>query len=286
MVSISQKINISSLQVLKTLQILMQGDYSMNELIELLNENEQEPIFNNSVISKYINTCRYCGIEIPKIYNKYCVSSVPFGMNLTTKEVDLLKATQTFVNDEMSARSSSLMDSLVEKISRFSSREIVRVQKQEFSFSVELFERAIAKRKKVKLLFKNQYTLECVPISVTNENKKLFFNVYDKRIRNIEASRLSAVEISGRRFIDPFGGEQVVLFKLYNPLAKRYEARPNESVTINSDGTILVQNRNENLEMLYSRLLRYDDKCEIVQPKWCRDDMKDMINKMLENYGE
>ena len=67
---LSQKKNLSSMQVIKTLQILLQGDYTMNELIEQLNANESEPIFNNSVVSKYINTCRYCGIEIPKIHNK------------------------------------------------------------------------------------------------------------------------------------------------------------------------------------------------------------------------
>ena len=61
---LSQKKNLSSMQVIKTLQILLQGDYTMNELIEQLNANESEPIFNNSVVSKYINTCRYCGIEI------------------------------------------------------------------------------------------------------------------------------------------------------------------------------------------------------------------------------
>ena len=59
---LSQKKNLSSMQVIKTLQTLLQGNFTMNELIEKLNANESEPIFNNSVVSKYINTCRYCGI--------------------------------------------------------------------------------------------------------------------------------------------------------------------------------------------------------------------------------
>ena len=61
---IAIKRNISSMQVLKTLQKLLEGDYTMSELIEILNENEPDVVFNNSVVSKYINTCRYCGIEI------------------------------------------------------------------------------------------------------------------------------------------------------------------------------------------------------------------------------
>ena len=46
-----------------------------------------------------------------------------------------------------------------------------------------------------------------------------------------------------------------------------------------------VINRNENKELLLSRLLRYDDKCEIIQPKSYREEMKTIINDMLANYG-
>ena len=46
------KRNQSSMQVLKTLQLLLEDNYTMSELIEKLNEKEDEPIFNNSVVSK------------------------------------------------------------------------------------------------------------------------------------------------------------------------------------------------------------------------------------------
>ena len=69
----SLKKNMSSMQVMKTLQVLLQGNFTMQELIKRLNANENTPVFNNSVISKYINTCRYCGIDIPKIHNKYFI---------------------------------------------------------------------------------------------------------------------------------------------------------------------------------------------------------------------
>ena len=67
---ISIKKNLSSMQVLKTLQVLLQGNFTMQELIERLNKSEEGPVFNNSLISKYINTCRYCGINILKIHNR------------------------------------------------------------------------------------------------------------------------------------------------------------------------------------------------------------------------
>ena len=76
------KKNQSSMQVIKTLLVLLEDNYTMQELVQKLNEKEEEPIFNNSVVSKYINTCRYCGIDIIKVHNKYFVRSMPFGMEI------------------------------------------------------------------------------------------------------------------------------------------------------------------------------------------------------------
>lgn len=282
---VSQKKNLSSIQVMKTLQVLMQGDYSMNDLIEILNQTESEPVFNNSVISKYINTCRYCGLEIPKINNKYYLAKLPFGLDLSWIEIDLLNSIKNYVNDNMSHKQALQINSLVNKISRFSNKYISRTEREGFILSVELFERAIAKKRKIKLIFKNRDILECVPLRVLKEGEKTYFIVYKNYERKIETSRLSGLELLGQRYIDALDGDQVVVFKLKGGLANRYEARENERVENNFDGTITVTNKNEKKEVLFSRLLRYDDKCEILHPKGYREDMKDLINDMLKNYG-
>ena len=282
---LAQKKNASSIQVLKTLKALMSGDYSMNELIDILNKNEPEAVFNNSVISKYINTCRFCGFEIPKINNKYYVTKIPFGLNLSDFDIDLIKSIKTYVRDEMSSRYTDTINSFFDKINRFSNKKIARVEKNDINISVELFERAVAKKKKVKLIFKNRTILECIPLSVSKINQNLYFNIFYKKVRNINFSRLTGVQITEHQFFDPFDGEQLVVFKLKGALAKRYEARNNESVQINNDGTITVTNTNENKEILFSRLLRYDDKCEILSPAAYREEMKNLICNMLNNYG-
>ena len=47
------KTNIAGMQVIKTLLMLLEDNYTMSELVEKLNEAEKEAIFNNNVISKY-----------------------------------------------------------------------------------------------------------------------------------------------------------------------------------------------------------------------------------------
>lgn len=282
---LAQKKNQSSTQVLKTLLTLIQGEFSMNELIEKLNENEEEPIFNNSVISKYINTCRSCEFSIPKMQNRYYVAKIPFGLDLSVLDIDLIENIQNFVKIEMSPKSQGKINSLVKKILHFSNKEIELVNKDDLLQSIVLFERAVANNRKIKLIFKNKANVECIPLGITRKNDKVFFNVYKKKTRNIDASRLCGIELLGQRYVEPYEGGQVVTFKLKGGLAKRYEARENEAIEYNPDGSITVINKNENKELLFTRLLRYDDKCEIIQPKAYREEMKNLISDMLNNYG-
>ena len=133
---LAQKINSSSIQVIKTLKVLLQGDYTMQELIDTLNEKEPDPVFNNSVISKYINTCRFCGFDIHKIHNKYYVSKIPFGLELSDIDVDIIKSLCAYVQDEMSSRNASLINSFFDKIRRFSNRRIETVNKDKLDLSI------------------------------------------------------------------------------------------------------------------------------------------------------
>ena len=282
---ISLKRNISSIQVLKTFLTLLEGNYSMNELIKILNKSTPKENFNNSVISKYINTCRYIGIKIHKINNKYYVASIPFGLDLSVVDIDFLKNIQNIIKRDMTAKNLFTFNNFLEKISRYSNKQIAKIDKEEYSLSFELFERAVAKKRKVKLIFKNRDELECIPLSITQYGKKSFFNVYNKRIRNIDTSRLSGIKFSDVSYIDPIDGNQVAVFNLKGPLAKRYEARDNETINHNNDGTITVTNKNENKDLLLSRLLRYQDLCEIIQPKIYREELKHIIECTLNNYG-
>ena len=65
---------------------------------------QKDVVFNNSTVSKYIQTCRFCGIKILKVNNKYFVASLPFGMNLTFRDLDLLDMLQKTASKKMSEK--------------------------------------------------------------------------------------------------------------------------------------------------------------------------------------
>jgi hypothetical protein len=285
MVKMSQKINLSSIQVLKTFGVLLRGNYAMNELIKLLNKDEEAPVFNNSTISKYINTCRYIGIDIPKINNKYYVAGLPFGLKLSSSDADMVEMLQATVKNDSTSTNANLFDKFLAKLNAYSDKNIARVEKKIFKTSFELFERAIARKRKIRLFFKNQTILEGIPVEIKENKDKTFFHVFNKRLRIIDSSRLSGVEITDSKYNETFNGEQVTIYVLKGALAKRYEPRENESLEANNDGTVTVTNRNENKDILFSRLLRYEDSCEIIKPKVYREEFKQLIQNTLKNYG-
>lgn len=281
-----KKNNQSSLQVLKTFQTLLQNDYTMQELIAVLNKNENNNIFNNSVLSKYINTCRFVGIDIQKVNGKYYISNIPFGLNMNVNDIDLMQNLQVIVKNEMSAKCGKIFDKFIEKLNRYSNKKIARVEKSDFKLSFELFERAVLNKRKIKLIFKNRDVLECIPLKISEANGKKFFNVFNKRIRAIDSSRLTAVQLTENKFIEPFDGGQVTIFKITGPLLKRYTLHENETIELDKDGKEgIVTNRYENKEMLFSRLLRYENYCEILMPKVYREEFRQLVENTLKLYG-
>jgi len=281
------KTNLSSTQVLKTLQLLLQDNYTMAELIEKLNENEDTPVFNNSVVSKYINTCRFCRMDIHKISGKYFMSKNPFGMNMSDDEYDLLKDLNECANLELSSNASKNMEKLVYKICKYSNREMFRVNDNVLDKICVSFENAIQDEHKVKLTLKNKTELDCVPIKIVENVNGLHFHVrcLDKD-KMILVNKISAIEILKERFRNS-KYEGSVIYKLTGNLAKNYNLRENEKI-IPSDSkeSITVVNTNENHLLLIPRLLRYGELCEIIMPKYTREEIKNIIDKTLANYGE
>ncbi len=281
------KRNQSSMQVLKTLQLLLEDNYTMTELIHKLNANEKEPIFNNSVVSKYINTCRFCGLDIPKIHNKYFVASLPFGIDLSARELDLIEDLQYSVKNTMSAKADELFSAFLGKLSKYSNKKIIRVEPKTKQQAFELFDRAVAEKRRVNLLFRAKAVFECIPLRIVEKKGKTCFNViHDGKEKTISAERISGLEIMDRRFQQSDDSPaQDVVFKLKGALAERYTLKENEELTKNErPDSITITNRGERKEELFARLLRYDSSCEIIFPLHYREEMKNLLEEMLRNY--
>lgn len=281
------KKNVSSMQVLKTLLVLLDGSYTMQDLVIKLNENEKDSVFNNSVVSKYINTCRYCGIEIPKIHNKYFVAKIPFGLNLSSHDVDLLKKMQIICKDTFSKKINNGFNSFLEKLNKYSNKTILRIEKNTLLMTYEMFEKAINEEKKVCLMLKNKQILVCIPMCITTHQKRVYFNIkHDNKEKSIAVDRIIGLEILEEFFKVPDYEQNEAVFELYGALADRYNLRENEILLEKEPNRVKILNKGEDKDMLLSRLLRYDSLCKIKSPSNYCTEMKKIIVETLANYGE
>lgn len=281
------KKNVSGMHVIKTLQLLLEDNYTMAQLVEKLNNSETDAKFNNSVVSKYINTCRMCGIEIHKIHNKYFVAHLPFGLDLSTREIELLSMLQNVAEKEFSLKIKETFFDFMNRISKYSNKHMVKVEKDNVEKVEELFYRAIQEKRKVSLMYKNKKMIECVPLEIIEKNGKTFFKVsYKNKEKDIYFERISGVEIIDKNFILATQEPEKIVFRLYGALAQRYTLKENEEeVGRSAMGYITISNKCENRAALMARILRYDSCCEVVSPQDFRDEVKRTLKDMLANYG-
>ena len=284
--SLAVKKNLSSIQVLKTLKQLLRGNYTMAELVDNLNTDEDEAIFNNSTVSKYINTCRAIGIDIPKIQNRYFVASLPFGLDISLKEVDLINLLRDMVKKFFTKTSEKKFDEFIEKLSKYSNRNIYRVSAGNESGVRDKFENAVQENRKIRLMFRSNEIIECIPSDMVYVKGKLYFKVTCAGNEKLYAvDRITGLEVLNTRYLPVNEENNAVVYKLKGNLAKRYQMRENEKELGRNEDSVTISNVGESREILYSRLLRYDSLCEILEPSVCREDMIKIINKALSNYG-
>ena len=283
----SKKMNIASLQVMKTLLALLENNFSMQELIEYLNKKEKEAVFNNNVLSKYINTCRACGVEIPKIQNKYIIAKMPFGLNLSVDDVDLLIQMQKICRESFSQKINNGFNAFIKNINKYSNKTILKVQKETINISYEAFEKAIIEERKIRLTFKNKSSIDCIPLSITTHQKRTYFRIKENNIeKSIAVDKIIGIEILNEMFKTPDYEHNQAIFEVRGALAHRYNLRENEVLLRQDNNAITIENTGEDMNLLLSRLLRYDSLCEVKAPATYRTEIIKIINDTLANYGE
>ena len=188
----------------------------------------------------------------------------------------------------MTSKPNKLLDKFLFRLNKYSNKSIVRVEKKTAELTYEIFDKAVREHRRIVLMFRAKALLECIPISMSENKGKTYFNIiYNGKEKSIDAERISGIEILDKRFKESEASTQLVVFTLKGDLSTRYTLREHEQLlTDNRPEYITVSNTGENKAALLSRLLRYDTSCEIENPVNYRDEMKAILNNMLSSYGE
>ena len=276
------------MRVLQLLQLLFKQSYTMQELMTAMSELTGERC-TNFLISKYINTCRFCGIDIQKVDGKYTLLKLPFGIEFTENELMLLQDIDTFCANMRASKTVKNLKSLSTKLNQRTNRYYNKIQLPENDKKIECIEFALENGWKIDLFFKennNEIKAIVEPLELTYDNLSLVLHInYNDERKKILFSDIIDVKTSIlKASSNPY--PTTVVFKLKNILAKRYTLKAGEKVVLTeSDGSISVSNKAEDRASLLNRLMKYGDLCEVISPRTCKKEMKNLINKTLKNYG-
>ncbi|MCD8377985.1 MAG: hypothetical protein LUB59_04260 [Candidatus Gastranaerophilales bacterium] len=278
------KVNIASLRVLRTLACLFDEELTMKELVSRLNQIGPGS-FNNFVVSKYINTCKSCGIDIQKLDNKYTIINFPIGMKFSAKESKLLFEIKTLSENIRSDTLEETIENFMRKLHLVFFKSSNGLPSSSNFRIIKIFERACLTKCDIQLFYKDNTSEICSPKEIFVVKEKILFKIYN----NVDYKEINPDKVLDIKILSEETEENAeaptVIYELRGKLARRYQPREHEQIIqFKRNGAIVISNRYENKDQLLHRLLRYDVSCKLLKPKAYVSEMKELINKSLANY--
>lgn len=303
----NQKLNNGCIKIFKLLELLYQDKADYQSVIEIFIDDLKEDQTTNNiqvVLNKYINTLKVFGLNIVKENNKFILKnglySIPFTQDDLKTIGILTKLSQNFPDKNISQNIQNLLQELDFRMNENDKNKLKNISKNyNFSFYYSDLEEKInyceqiCKENFVIIIIYlkggKEEKCKCYPKEIFYEPNKAFLNVYDPISHeniNIQIDNILTIakqpQIANSTEI-----ATTVVYKLKNRLAKTYKIKENEySNGLDSEGNLVIINKNEPFDLLLKRLMRYSFNCEIISPKHLRDKMIEQINKTLENYND
>ena len=303
------KISNTCLRVFEGIKLLIQKPYTIEELITLLSEKEgNRNIYTQETIIKYITTLRVMGLNVAKEKRKFVLKKYPIDLNLNEKELKTLEKIENYIINEKQQSCCTEFKKLIGTLEKCFDNETTNRYNTNFSFlSVEKsvnnlndiplinkFEKICNDQQKLKIDYvdistKNTDTYYLEPKCVKIINRQGFLQAYDTETNELKLFLLRNIRKVVQR---PQKARQMwysneVIYRLDSEFAKIYKLKTEEKLlSQESDGSIIIQNCEEDKETFLRRLLKYTTHCEIIRPEKYRKKMLALIENTIDIYKE
>lgn len=304
----NKKLNNGCLKIFYFLRLLYEDRAYYSDVVDIFKDEINEQSANNIqvTLNKYINTLKVFGIKIKKVNNKYNLMSSLYSVQFTLEDLKsisiLASGVKNFPDKELSEEINSFIHSITLRMSNEDKTTLSMLGNSlgyDFSFfyldirkQIEDCEKLCKENQLLDLIYlkdNHEVRSTCVAKEIIYDSKNAYLRVHDSvKRQSLEIpindilhiamlpNRTSNVELN-----------TTVVYKIKGRLSKTYKLKEYEvSQGYDADGNLVVVNRNEPFEKLLSRLMKYTTSCELVSPKYLRDDMIKLISDSLSNYGE
>lgn len=295
------KYNESCLKIFQLLKLLYENDAYYEKVIAIFKDDEnldKLPV----VLNKYLNTLKVFGIKITKNKDKFETESIPFSHDFNLDDMKSVYILETLSKYIINNKVRKNIETLVAQLKIRLDENSLHIYNQlslnsDFGFyytglkkQIEICEKFCDEEFKisVKYLLNNKETeIICNPNQIIYKKNNVYLRVYKVKDNLVEDINLSNIlEIKQLPVAkNKTEIQSTTTFKLKGRLANAYTLKENEVLNeVCADGSKIITNKNEPVDVLLRRLARYDHDCVIIRPKFLREKMKEFINNALDNY--
>lgn len=301
-----KKFNDCCIKLFEFIKMLYEGDVEFKAAIDHFSDGKYDGTSNTHVtLNKYLNALKIFGIKVKKINGKYHMYSSLYKIKFTLddiKSIVLLKQALDLMPD---GKNKSNFEKFIHSLEiRFdeSAQSIPEIEKttqnlhltfaqSEMTEQIKQCEQYCQDNQKLEIIYTTEkgeeLNLLCSPLEQIYQKRKIGLKVlgnngtriYEIPFENIKSIKQLPVSSS------PQSIPTTVVYRIKNRLVQNYKIRDWERLEkIENGNSHIIVNKNEDLDKLISRLMRYGRECEIISPKFLKEEMIERINNTLKNY--
>ena len=300
------KINEGSIKVFKFLKLLHENEATYANVLELFKDDIKEKpsrSYLHVIINKYLNTLKVFGIKVIKEGNNYRLNNNLYSMSFNAYDLRsisiLMKAIEKFPDDKIKRHVEKFIFSLRLRMNKWSKLSLDKYfGDYDFSFYYSPLREQIKHCQKVcldefifEIIFlennEKRSLKKCKPIELIYNSQNVYFKLYSPQINSyIDIPLPNILTIKSMPQKIPYRDiSTTVVYILKGRLAETYKLKENEvSPGYNDKGELVVINKDESINVLLNRLMRYMDLCEIKTPIYVREQMLKLLNSTLAKY--
>lgn len=305
MARLSEKYNDSCLKMFALLKLLLNDEAEYSAVMEIFadeagNNESTLPV----VLNKYLNTLKIFGIKVQKVKNKYHLLNMPFNIDFTAGDLKSIMLLKSAAEILPGAKSKEHLEKFIQSVEmRYSenakslANSLASNMPHDLSFYFSKFrdqilecEKLCSEKKKLEIVFEfnnEDTTIICSPKEVKYQNRKVCFSVLNqlsRQIFDIPIDNIKSIKqlptLSAAKDLTTS-----VVFKLKGRLAEAYKLKEWEySNGRDAEGNLIVVNTSEDVDVLLLRLMKYAENCVVLTPKFMKDRMSELLDRVIKNY--
>ena len=284
---LKEKYNDGCVKIFNFLKMIYEDRAEYEDVMEIFSGEESDTERQHVTLNKFINALKIFGIEVEKTNKKFKSKNIPFGMKFDKNDLEAINLISQYTNKLPNGKTKQNLEKFLELLkSRFDNKTekkyeaIVNKDNKDYSFyysnlreQIEKAEEICRQEHKIQLTYLqkgNETKTFCVAEEVVYDNKSAYLKIL--KIKENERENILLSNILEVKYLPTQKTtkeiSKTVVFKLTGRLAKNYQLKDGEHISrIEDDGSIIVVNQTEPINLLIRRLRRYGDCCEIQGPE-------------------